>query len=1030
MEGGPHRRILGRLFQALGILMMAVGLTAVFPELGAQAEQTFEAVVAAVPVLLSTPKPMPTPGLTPRPVVSAVPAGGAGPDAATTPVVPDPTPSAHPLKGGRSRLEFDINGSLSLGHQTSTSTFGTVTNSFGSNNQNVGMSAEVRRRSPNSSFYISLPLGFGTGATYIGTVQALFSTPRFSIGYGAQSMSVFGQLPIGGTLRGLIFAVPAGAGELLTFSGPTLGANGDQVRLTGVRLRRLVKDKLVELGVTQSSASENTPGATTILAGVAASKGLGTLIAEAAAQTRTQQSGGGLAFQGRYDYGQGSSLVSTTIRSVPQRFLLYGLGEVYGDRLIDVAIQRQTYSRSITADIAYEHQYLDDQITNQRRSFLSYGGTIGKASYSLSLQDQRLSGSSPAYWTGSVGAQFALPIRTTGVLLSTQFQRQTEEGAQATSLTQGGINLQHSFGRFTLLLQDQEQRQTGLDVVHQATRGAQLFRSFGKTTLGYQYQTNLIQSVSSDALAVANIINVARQISPVMTIQMNYGVQSLSDRINPASNGRSRIFSIQINAPFSIGNAAVQGRIDPRLPASIAGRVVTDLGGDSLFSSYANGGLANALIILDGKEVQRTDLQGNFQFSFVSPGAHQVRVESASLPRGLTADQPTITVNVQGGQEASVFFRVGNFGGILGHVYGRDSNGVKVPLPNVVLRVDNAAYSQTDADGVYGFGRLTPGQHTIEIINSSVPAFADFAPDARKRTVTVNTGQEVPVDFVAEPLGSIAGKVLFASELAPDHVGPVLNAYVVAEPGEHAAITFDDGTYIIDNLPPGTYTVNVDPETLPDDTGTTEGDRTVIVGPNDHEEGVTFAVGHKQKKVVFSFVGGGDAGAPSVASIDVQDQKLPPYGSTQVTVDAPESALGVELKAFDRTQTLAYVKKKGWVGQVLVPAGTKPGNYPVEATLRVGTNPQPGTLVVDPRIPIALMQVTPPSAKAGDYVGVRARFLTDVAAGDKIEWEDGTVTTLGKPVAGRIFTFSLRLSLRPLHGVLLTRAGRLPIEIL
>lgn len=1031
MSGGSQHRVVGRLLQALGIIVMSGSLLGMFPQVTARAEQAFALVAEISPVKLTTPAPAVTPGLTPKPIKSAVPVGGQGEDGGPAAAVPDPTPSGRPMKASRARLEFGLNGSLALGHQSSSSTFGTTTNTLGSTNQNIGMTAEVRRRSAFSSFDITLPVAFGNNSSYVGALQALYSTPTYSLGYGAQSLSVFGQLPVGGTLRGLIFAVPSGAGDITAFSGPTLGANGDQVRLSGVRMRRLVKSRLVELGVAHSTASSTTPAASTVLAGVVQTTGLGTLLGEFAGQERGGDDGGGIAGQLRYDYGRSNSLFSTTLRSVPQRFLLYGLGEVYGDKLIDVSMQKQSSNRSLSWDFALERQSLDQQLTNSRRSFLSFGGMLGKSSYSVSFQDQRLSGTSPALWTGSIGGQISIPLHNMGLLFSSTLQRQTQEDGPPSAISQFGTTMQRQFGLYTFVAADQEQRQTGYAVVHQGTRSAQVLRTFGKTTLGYQYSVNVVQSLQNDALSVANVINVARQISPAIQAQLNYGVQSLTDRLNPFSNGRSKIFSIQLNAPFTIGNAAVEGRADPRLPASILGRVITDAGGDALFASFATGGLANALVILDGKEVERTDLQGNFQFSFVQPGSHQVRIEAASLPRGLTADQPIISVNVQGGQQASVYFRVGNFGGVLGHVYGRDSSGVKIPLSNVLVRVDGGAYSQTDADGSFGFGRLQPGRHTVEIIESSVPAFADFSKDERTRTVNVSTGEDVAVDFVAQPLGSIAGKLEYAPELGPDHVGPVLNAYVVAEPGEHAAITFDDGTFLIDNLSPGTYTVSVDPETLPDETGPIEGDKTIVVGPNDHEQGIVFTVGHKQKKVVFSFVGGGaGAAAAAVATIDLQYQKLPPYGSTLVTVDAPESAEGVELKAFNRTQTLAYVKKKGWVGTVLVPASAKPGNYPVEANLRVGVSPQPGTIVVDPAVPIANMQVSPPNAKAGDYVGVRARFLTDVAPGDKIEWEDGTTTTLGKAVAGRIFTFSLHLSLRPLHGTLLTRAGRLPIEIL
>jgi len=87
-------------------------------------------------------------------------------------------------------------------------------------------------------------------------------------------------------------------------------------------------------------------------------------------------------------------------------------------------------------------------------------------------------------------------------------------------------------------------------------------------------------------------------------------------------------------------------------------------------------------------------------------------------------------------------------------------------------------------------------------------------------------------------------------------------------------------------------------------------------------------------------------------------------------------------------------------------------------------------LTVDPKMPIAILQTLTENPQLGTYVRVRARFLVDARAGDKILWEDGQSTTLDKPIAGRIFTFSLRLSLRPLHGVLLTRGVKLPISLM
>jgi hypothetical protein len=509
-------------------------------------------------------------------------------------------------------------------------------------------------------------------------------------------------------------------------------------------------------------------------------------------------------------------------------------------------------------------------------------------------------------------------------------------------------------------------------------------------------------------------------------------VQSLTDRLDPSANGRSRIVTFQLNAPFSYGNGVATGRVDPHLPATIVGRVQSAVTGTGQVASFASvgpagGGLANVVVVLDDKYMQRTDLTGGFQFSFIPAGQHQLRIDTSSIPRGLTVDQPVATVTLQGGQVSQVLFQVGNFGGILGHVFGLDTTGKKIPLPNVQVRLDGGPYSQTDSSGAFGFGGLQAGSHSVEVIENTVPAFAVFDTSALKQTVTVRNGAYTPVVFSAVPLGSISGKVVFGPEMLPEK-GGVPNAYVVAEPGEHAAIDEDDGSYVIDDLPPGDYTISVDPETVPDGTGAKPESTDVKLSPGAHVEGVDFSVGRFEKKVVFSFVG--DSGG-AASGVTLREHRLPPRGSTEVTIDAPPSASGVAVTAFGRHEPLAYdADRKVWAGEVTVPPDTKGGDYTVEGALTGATQPVAATLTVDPKMPLVILQASPRNFVKGQYVMVHARFLVDVHAGDKIHWDDGQVTTLGKAVSGRVFTFSVLISLRPMNGVLLTRQGSIPIEIL
>ncbi len=484
---------------------------------------------------------------------------------------------------------------------------------------------------------------------------------------------------------------------------------------------------------------------------------------------------------------------------------------------------------------------------------------------------------------------------------------------------------------------------------------------------------------------------------------------------------------MQINAPFAFGSGSVQGRADARLPATIAGRVLADTGVNNSLGFLTSGGMGDVVVVLDNRDVQRTDLKGAFRFSFVAPGPHTIRIENASLPRGYTVDQPVATLSVDGGQTGQVVFRVGNFGAIAGHVFGRGSGGSPIPLSDVTLRLDGGVYSKTDGNGAYGFGRLLAGDHTVQIIAQSIPAFADFPADALRRTISVQNGNVATLDFTAQELGSIAGRLQFLDELKPDFVGGVNNAYVVAEPGEHAAITDPDGSFVLDDLPPGTYTVSVDPETLPDPAGPVEDGVPITLAGGEHYEGLLFHIGRKKKAVVFTFI----QQKASAVEMGLRDVRLPPRAVTEVRVSAPKDATDVTVAAFGKTSLLHYDEsRKLWSASLAVPADAKTGSQDVVAHWAgKASGTAACTLRIDPQMPLAILQTIPAHAAIGQYVAVRARFLTDVRAGDTIEWQDGTITTLGKPFSNRLFSFSLHLSLRPFHGTLLTRSGKLPIML-
>lgn len=1036
-----HGRLSGRTLQGIGATLMIVALAGALST-GAWADADFLAPMRLVVAQL-VPAPSSAPGTpAPSPVASGPPG-------------PTPTPRVYAIPRG-GRLRVNLTGSLTFGSRSSTQTFstggsnlfgpspsaspspaGSVTSSESSSQGGVGMQAEITRRTATTSFTMRLPFGFSTGSkTQFGQINLLFSAPKYAVGYGGTAMSVLGQLPTGSTFRGGYLIVPAPGGDLTIADGPTVGAQGEIVPLQSMRYRGIHGTEIYEAAFARAIGAL-TGRSSTALFGAATARGKLTAVGEIAFQRRP---GGDASpttpsYQFRIDEGGLQSYVTAIHRHLAAGYLSYGAGESFGDDYTDLGVRRSG-TTAFTLDSSVEKfgntqpgQYAKTRITSA-----SFGGPYRIGSYSLGVSSTSTSNSDgPNQWLGSASAQATASLGAGSLLLSSAFSRQTLDQGTPSATVSLTSSYQLPFHAYSLgfSLAALRQLQAAGDAAA-VTESLNISRQYRRTGYGLQQTFTRNFSAISNAIQKNTQLYISRQISPVINIQVGYTLQSISDRLNPAANGKGSSFSVQVNAPFSFGNGLVSGREDPRLPATVVGRVLADVSSNPLFAGYVSNGINNVQVVLDDKYVQRTDLTGSFQFSFVSAGQHQIRVETASLPRGLTVDIPVYTLNVLGGQTAQISFLVGNFGGIQGHVYGRDDHGIIVPLPNVQLRVDGGVYSQTDETGAYGFGRLKPGKHEVDVIENSVPAFATFDSANAKATVEVRNGVYTPLDFSAVPLGSIDGTVVYDKDVDQLAGLGVANAYVVAEPGEHAAIVNDDGSYVIDNLPPGDYTVSVDPETIPTEgLGAGPESLAVTLASQEHYKGAAFVVGHMHKKVVFSFTGGSQSAPASLPRVRLSEGRLPPRGTSSITVDAPSSAKEVSAYAFGETFNLIFNEKRGaWIGELVVPTNAKAGPYTVTAKAENGTQPESTSIVVDAKMPVALLQMNTPNPVRGQYINVRARFLVDVREGDRIQWEDGQITTLGRPLAGRVFTFSLRYSLRPLHGLLLTKGSSLPISLM
>jgi uncharacterized repeat protein (TIGR01451 family) len=262
-----------------------------------------------------------------------------------------------------------------------------------------------------------------------------------------------------------------------------------------------------------------------------------------------------------------------------------------------------------------------------------------------------------------------------------------------------------------------------------------------------------------------------------------------------------------------------------------------------------------------------TDAGGFYLVEDLLPGTYVVTVDETTLPVSLeftydldgpdTPSQATAELTVDAPDRRDVDFSYTlNGNGSIGDLVwlDLDSDGVvddgEPGLPAVPVTVvwagidgvfgnddDLAINTVTDADGVYVVDRLPAGNYTVTV---TPPAGTEQTYDLdgltsanTASTTLVDAQDRRDVDFGYVGLGSIGDQVWFDSLANGDGTfdsGPdvalagvsvtvtALGADGVLGGGDDlvfADVTDEDGLYLVENLPAGSYLVTVDPATLP-----------------------------------------------------------------------------------------------------------------------------------------------------------------------------------------------------------------------
>lgn len=876
-------------------------------------------------------------------------------------------------------------------------------------NYSTALTMGAERRTERTSLSVSSAFGYGTGGLSAGTLIAGYRTPAYGLSYGQVAGPSDSQLQIGGFARGIGLAVPLRNGELNLLAATTTQADRTTYRVYGVRRNWNALGGAFSAGG-YLGAAEQGGGRQTIadLSFRRYGAKLSTQTEVALSSTR----GVGEVLDGTHvatafqaDLQGKSTFTTVNVRYDPAGFQTL-TGAIDPGLSAELAVRRHS-DRLGDLDLSLGHtdQRIDSDVQHDDRATISGGKSWAHAGvqYLVGLEGTRFAGGTTLNRT----AALTLTQSLRSVSLFETFQQASVSGS-----TGSARQSQFTLGASRPLLGGsaavQFSRNASTSGGSDGTSVSQSFsyrRSIGRK-LDVQF-THAMQTSFNDGVPTREIdtgVSLVRRLSAVVAVQLTGNVFHQTG----LGGGHGSAISASLVGPFGFGQPRDgYGHANPKLPAVIRGLVTYSTSATPFaYSASPIRGYNNALIVLDGRVSQRTDSSGAFEFRFVSQGTHTLRIDPATISPGLVSDREYATLKVLGGQTATIQFNVGNFAGIAGSVIATDSSGVKHGLPDVGISVDGIQAVTTAPDGRYQVGRLSPGAHTIQIVDATVPSTVAFTGE-RKRTVTVTPGTTTPLDFVAAPLGSIAGVVQAPSDGGFGAMVGLKNVYVVAQPGEHAVITDDDGSFVLANLPAATYTLTVDPDTIPDGLSVLSGpDGALSLGGGATVSGIVFKLGAGAKEVVYTY----SDGRRVPLQVTTEPAIVPPGALLRVvarTAAKDVKDLAVESDVFGGFPL--HLDPRGmWVGTVVVPTLVK-GDYALSVTAHRKDVTDAAALVpVDPRIPLFTALLSPRNPEPGHTVRITLKALAPVAEGDAVVFEDGYKILLPKP-SGRLFAFDIRL---------------------
>ena len=1015
--------------KACGIVCMVVGLWILARPLSAPGSSptASEWLFGRAVALVQEVSPL---GPLPETVPTLVPSPSPAPTAPENGVPPQGPSAPSVVRGGP--LTVALTGNLGLARHFVT---GLVQTNPGEST--FGGMLEIGRRTANTAARIDLPTTVASGGgsrSLFGQMSAEYDTARSSFLFGPQPLAPLGLVPLGQTVRGPAMLYPLRrGGDLLFYEGSTISGATDAFRVLGARLR--LPTRAGASAVSLYDASANNGGRIAgIVLDYAATSPRRSLTFEGVATRNAgvpgYENGLGTALAGQYDlFTKNGGQTTFVARDFARNFVqLAGANAAAtGDAFGEIGLRRIIPRGTVAFSVSDEALSGATNQTDVRRD-LSISQLLGRQTdFALAFDDDRSLAIDGPHWNGSGTVSVSSQLGRYASQLQLGLTRQTGIGQDPTAGITYGAGVARQLGATAFLLNYTYARQGGglLGISTNDTTSLSASHEFQKTGVIAQVGFSHSSVPGQTTASFLPQLSIVRRLGPIFTLTVQATGQF--QRGDGVAGQHSVQIGVNLGAPFAIGNGVATGRVNPRLPASIVGTVIAANANTLVNPLVGNTGLGGIGVVLDGSRTVRTDSLGRFQFQFVQPGRHSVELDPATLPRGLTPDVPIVSLLVSGGQQVQTNLVLSSFSEVDGVVMGTGPSG-QVPVVDATVLLDDKLRTTTDGQGRFAFGHLLPGTHSVVIDPSSLPATIQL--DNLKTSVEVGGAERRRVEFVGKPLGSIRGSLRYDGSGDPGENGkPVLNAYVVANPGDHAAIVDDNGNYILDNMPAGAYDLTVDEDTLPDDRGvvsTTPLHVTLPAGGSLAD--ANFTIGQKLRAVVFSF----SQGKTNVINAFLRDHPFPSGGAAHIRVTTSEPSKRVTVTVFGVTSPLSAQDEEGkrWSGELRIPANTSAGRYDYTVHAEgAASGDGGGKIAVDPSLTLMRLITQPKVPHKAQYAHVFLYEQAGLHAGDLIIWADGNRTVLPAAKAPGLFVFDVRVGAMPYRGVVVSGGDRYPIAI-